>query len=131
MSNDPLVKVNSIGPAPERRCLSCGRRDAKERLMRFVRCERGETTLVVWDRHQQSPGRGGYVHPNLQCWARMSEPKRWRYGFRVTVESAEVQSVLVEVRNELVAATSSEEKNGGIARKFRPASMRNGIGREL
>lgn len=61
-----------------RRCVSCGRSEAKGLLLRFVCGEKG----FEWDALHVKPGRGGYVHPQVRCWSRMSEVNRWRFALR-------------------------------------------------
>ena len=61
-----------------RRCIACGRSEGKAELLRFVLGKSG----FEWDPHHTKPGRGGYVHPRVVCWSRMSEVKRWRLALR-------------------------------------------------
>lgn len=49
-----------------RTCVGCRRTDDRAALRRYVRTEQG----LVLDEDRRAPGRGAWVHPDPQCWAR-------------------------------------------------------------
>ena len=38
---------------------------------------------IVWDQEQGRPGRGAYLHPELQCLSRLANPRLWERALRV------------------------------------------------
>jgi uncharacterized protein len=68
---------------PIRTCLGCGVVDQQSALFRIV-CA-GDGTLSV-DEKRCAGGRGGYLHPNPECWARFTQRKGAVRSFRAAVE---------------------------------------------
>lgn len=52
---------------PVRTCVGCRRRDQQTVLLRVVRVVADEGDLAVVDEHRSLPGRGAWLHPDLQC----------------------------------------------------------------
>ena len=50
--------------APQRMCIACRASDGKRDLIRLVRTADG----VHLDASGKMPGRGAYVHPQVNCW---------------------------------------------------------------
>jgi predicted RNA-binding protein YlxR (DUF448 family) len=66
-----------------RTCLGCGAVDQQGALIRIVRDPAG--TLAV-DAPRRAGGRGGYLHPRPQCWARFTQRKGPVRSFRAAVD---------------------------------------------
>jgi predicted RNA-binding protein YlxR (DUF448 family) len=66
-----------------RTCLGCGAVDQQGALIRIVRETAG--TLSV-DAQRRAGGRGGYLHPSPQCWARFTQRKGPVRSFRAAVD---------------------------------------------
>lgn len=64
---------------PERTCLFCRRSSPKKELLRFV----WDGLKIVWDRHQDRPGRGGYCHRRVECLTRLTEMALWNRALKV------------------------------------------------
>src|SRR4029077_16952151 len=56
------VKV-AAGPKPERTCIACMKRDSKSAMIRIAVVN----GRVEVDFAARQPGRGGYLHPTLEC----------------------------------------------------------------
>ena len=52
---------------PVRTCVGCRRRDQQTVLLRVVRVAGDGGDLAVVDGHRSLPGRGAWLHPDLQC----------------------------------------------------------------
>lgn len=93
------AEVYTVGS--ERSCCICRGRAPKYRLARFV-CIGG---CLRFDRDQQLPGRGAYVHRSAHCVARAAQPARWERALRLEagrLDAAQVAIVFKEVLEELV-----------------------------
>ena len=49
---------------PQRKCIGCGRKNEKVRLVRVVATRDGD---IVWDQRQCREGRGAYLCPGVDC----------------------------------------------------------------
>lgn len=57
-----------LGQGPVRTCVGCRRRDLAARLVRVVLADAdGGQPAVVVDLARRLPGRGAWLHPELQC----------------------------------------------------------------
>jgi len=82
--------------ACERTCCICRSKGDKRTLIRVVVAE---GRLVV-DDLQSLPGRGGYVHPTVECVSRMGQAQRWERALRiqgVSLEASQVAQVVKEL----------------------------------
>jgi uncharacterized protein len=52
---------------PLRTCLGCRRRGARSVLLRLVAVEVDGAAAVVLDNDRTMPGRGAWLHPDLEC----------------------------------------------------------------
>ena len=71
------------GHIPIRTCISCGKRQKKQDMLRLVV---DETGLLGPDPERTQPGRGRYVCPEIECIAALREcrrPKAFLRPFRV------------------------------------------------
>ena len=53
---------------PQRRCIGCRRSGDRSVLLRFAVVERDGVSTVVLDEQRILPGRGAWLHPDLECW---------------------------------------------------------------
>ena len=90
-----------------RSCLFCRAAARKNELLRFVR--RGSE--VLWDKDQNMPGRGAYVHMRLECVRRMVAPARWEKALRAAPIGAEALRTLM--RDLLVLKLKAVEPDAG------------------
>ena len=58
----------------------CRSKGEKRKLARLV-CLSDST--LVWDEGWSAPGRGAYVHLNLECLSKMSQLGRWERALRL------------------------------------------------
>ena len=80
----------------ERTCCICRSKGDKTTLIRLVV---SEGKLVV-DELQQLPGRGGYVHPTVECVSRMGQAQRWERALRLkgaSLEASQVSQVVMQL----------------------------------
>ena len=54
----------SRGHCPQRKCIGCGRKEEKARLVRVVASRDGH---IIWDQMQCREGRGAYLCPGQEC----------------------------------------------------------------
>lgn len=66
---------------PIRTCMGCGRKAEKAALIRVVNAP-GSTLRV--DLHQRLPGRGAWLHPHKDCYARARKTGRLTRSIRLT-----------------------------------------------
>lgn len=66
-----------------RTCLGCGTTDPQRALLRIVRA--GSGGLAV-DSDRRLGGRGGYLHPNADCWAGFARRKGPVRSLRAAVD---------------------------------------------
>jgi predicted RNA-binding protein YlxR (DUF448 family)/ribosomal protein L7Ae-like RNA K-turn-binding protein len=78
---EPLT-VTAGGPTPERQCIVCRRRAARDVLLRLVRAPAGE---VVADLGQSLPGRGAHCCPARRCLESVIRPAILSRAFRTQV----------------------------------------------
>ena len=67
------------GHIPIRTCISCGKKRAKDDLIRLYLDEKGR---VGKDINGKMPGRGAYVCKNRSCQEKLSKNKRFKRLFR-------------------------------------------------
>ncbi len=61
-----------------RRCLGCQESDSTEKLLRCV----AQDNRVVVDEKGRLPGRGAWVHRNLECLSQSLRRRAWGRAFR-------------------------------------------------
>lgn len=66
-----------------RTCLGCGAADQQSALLRVVRDAAGSLRI---DADRRAGGRGGYLHPRPDCWARFAQRKGPVRSLRVAVD---------------------------------------------
>lgn len=56
-------------PRPERTCVGCRKKAARDQLVRLVRGGSPEDAVprIVVDERSSAPGRGAWVHPDARC----------------------------------------------------------------
>jgi predicted RNA-binding protein YlxR (DUF448 family) len=77
-----------------RTCLGCGLVDQQAALYRIVRGENGALSL---DEPRCARGRGGYLHPHPQCWARFTQRKGPVRSFRAAVDRPARTALVVQL----------------------------------
>ncbi|MCX7688908.1 MAG: YlxR family protein [Fimbriimonadales bacterium] len=77
---------------PVRRCAACMRTAPKSHLLRFVRLP--QTQQVVFDPHQNLPGRGAYLCPQKACLLRALKRNALSRALRTPVPSALLEALL-------------------------------------
>jgi predicted RNA-binding protein YlxR (DUF448 family) len=83
----------------ERTCCVCRSKEGKEELARLVFAD----GALVWDRNFSAPGRGAYVHQNLECLSKLSQIARWERSLRLpsgtlkTVQVSGLARVMLEI----------------------------------
>ena len=110
----------------ERTCCVCRSKREKRLLARIVSVD----DALVWDVHQNLPGRGGYVHLTPECVLKMGEPARWERVLKIssgTLRREQVAGVVRQLMSEVEALSTEERaiessdsvKRGGAAKKVR------------
>ena len=81
---DRTAAVDGSPAGPVRTCVGCRRRAQRSALLRVVRVEDGAEPRAVVDPGRSLPGRGAWLHPDLQCLdlaeRRRSVPRALRSG---------------------------------------------------
>jgi hypothetical protein len=85
--------VSKKGHRPQRTCLGCGARDAKENLIRLA--VTNERELIIDDRL----GRGGYLHGRPECWQAFLGRKSQYRAFRVEVGREQREQLIRRLRS--------------------------------
>lgn len=105
----------------ERTCCICRSKGDKRTLIRLVA---SQGRLVV-DDLQRLPGRGGYVHPTVDCVSRMGQSQRWERVLRVegaSLEASQVSQVVKELMTRvggLVNLSEDGSANRGRTKRVR------------
>lgn len=105
----------------ERTCCICRSKGDKRTLIRLV----AQGGALVIDDHQRLPGRGGYVHPSVECLSRMGQAQRWERALRLkgaSLEASQVSRVVMELMTRVrgsVAPSEDRAAGKGQARKIR------------
>ncbi len=99
----------------ERTCVICRSSGKKGGLARIV--ARGNAP--VWDVEQSLPGRGGYVHVEVSCLAKMAQVGRWERALRMasgTLDVAELRRLVTELMAEATRGAGPAPKGSAPAR---------------
>jgi predicted RNA-binding protein YlxR (DUF448 family) len=105
----------------ERTCCICRSKGDKRTLIRLVA---QDGVLIIDDQHRL-PGRGGYVHPTIECVSRMGQPQRWERAFRLkgaSLEASQVSRVVMELMTRVRGSVAPSEDGGtrkGQAKRIR------------
>ncbi len=75
---------------PERTCVACGRSDAKEGLVRFVRSKDGAVTC---DKSGRLAGRGAYLCANTTCFEAAEKRDRLSRALKCQLSSEDYQQL--------------------------------------
>jgi len=73
-----------------RTCVACGKSDAKNGLVRFVRSKDG---AVFCDTSGRAPGRGAYLCADEACFAKAAKQGRLNRALRCQLSSEDHQSL--------------------------------------
>jgi len=87
---------------PKRKCIGCGFKQEKFRLLRVIATKDG---AVVWDKKQRMEGRGGYLCPRQECFELAIKRRGFQKAFRHNVEVNE--GLWLEVGSYLYAKSQS------------------------
>jgi hypothetical protein len=87
---------------PKRKCIGCGFKQEKFRLLRVVATK---DDAVVWDKKQRLEGRGGYLCPRQECFELAVKRRGFQKAFRRNVEVNE--GLRLEVGSYLYAKSQS------------------------
>ncbi|MBW2647001.1 MAG: YlxR family protein [Deltaproteobacteria bacterium] len=79
---------------PERSCIGCGRKQAKNELIRFVCDNEG---LVIPDIQHKFGGRGAYLCSNEKCLQAAIRGNKFSRAFRRKVDDSEVAAKRLDV----------------------------------
>ena len=79
-----------------RTCLGCGMVDRQATLLRIVRDAAG--TLGI-DAPRRAGGRGGYLHPHPDCWARFAQRKGPVRSLRVAVDRPTRAALIAQLQS--------------------------------
>jgi hypothetical protein len=91
----PLLSVPAGGRrTPERQCIVCRRRTARDRLVRLVCAPSGE---LVADLGRALPGRGAHCCPARRCLESVVRPPQLSRAFRTQVSAPEPASWLAGI----------------------------------
>lgn len=95
----------------ERTCCICRSKGDKRTLIRLV----AQEGVLVVDDQQRLPGRGGYVHGNVECLSRMGQPQRWERALRLkgaSLEASQVSRVVMELMTRVRGSVAPSEDRG-------------------
>ena len=88
--------TNSAAPAraPQRRCVACGARRDKGGLIRLVRGAGGDgAPRLRVDERARAGGRGAYLCPRAECWARAADGKALARALRGPIAAADLATL--------------------------------------
>ncbi len=94
-----------------RTCLFCRAREAKEKLCRFVYDGKG----LRWDKKQNLPGRGAYIHARVDCIKRMVALGKWENHLKLpagALDVVNVRELMQEVLNEVLSLDVGSDGRG-------------------
>ena len=100
----------------ERTCVICRSTGNKGTLARIV--ARGNAP--VWDVEQSLPGRGGYVHVEVDCLAKMAQAGKWERALRMasgTLDVVELRRVATELMAEASRGAGQAPEGAAPARQ--------------
>jgi predicted RNA-binding protein YlxR (DUF448 family) len=91
-------KLASPAAGPERTCIACMKRDSKSAMIRIA-VVNGKVEADFAARH---PGRGGYLHPTLECADKfvVSKVKEFR-ALRRKIDSSERHLIAAAIKQRL------------------------------
>lgn len=79
---------------PLRRCMGCNESKPKKELVRVVRSPQGEISL---DLVGKKPGRGAYLCPSVQCFAKARKAKRLERALETQIPPEVYESIEQEI----------------------------------
>lgn len=79
-----------------RTCLGCGTVDRQAALLRVVRDAAGSLGI---DAQRRAGGRGGYLHPRPECWARFAQRKGPVRSLRAAVDRATRAALVAQLQS--------------------------------
>jgi predicted RNA-binding protein YlxR (DUF448 family) len=88
----------------ERTCIICRSVAEKWTLLRFS----AKGSALVVDREQANPGRGAYVHEQVNCLSRMGQPARWERALKLGEKALEPTTVIALGRELLSEAQKGQ-----------------------
>jgi len=91
--------VSRRGHVPKRTCLGCGMTDSQAALLRIVRD--GSGLGVDFDR--RLGGRGGYLHPNADCWAGFARRKGTVRSLRAAIDRPARAALVAQLQQRAVS----------------------------
>ena len=83
---------------PLRTCLGCGAVDAQPALLRVVRDAAGGLAI---DGKRRAGGRGGYLHPFPECWAKFVHRKGPVRSLRASVDRPARAALVAELQRRI------------------------------
>lgn len=83
-----MAKRNYV---PLRTCLGCGKRDARERLIRLTARSDGQIGIDVAGAGQ---GRGGYLHEIASCWQEFVRRKSHYRAFHMELSKSAKEQLI-------------------------------------
>jgi len=79
--------------APQRMCIACQESDGKRDLIRLVRAADG----VLLDQSGKRPGRGAYVHPQVNCWEKALAGSLIQKALRTKISAENLKTLSLSV----------------------------------
>ena len=81
---------------PSRTCIGCGTQKSKTELIRIVKTQSGEIKL---DKTGKLPGRGAYICPIADCFAKAVASKGLERSFKMPIEKSVYDKLAKELEN--------------------------------
>ncbi|WP_051196683.1 YlxR family protein [Jonesia quinghaiensis] len=92
--------------APERTCIGCRQRDAQDHLLRLVLRQRTTThrlmqRSLVPDASRRLPGRGAWIHPEIDCVTVTQRKRAWLRAFKISgdVDASTLDELMASIRS--------------------------------
>ncbi|MGH7787942.1 MAG: YlxR family protein [Candidatus Binatia bacterium] len=79
---------------PMRTCLGCGSNAPQAELLRIAREPSGALRI---DAQRRAGGRGGYLHPQPECWTRFAQRKGPVRSLRVSIDRPQRAALIAEL----------------------------------
>ncbi|QQB16168.1 YlxR family protein [Brevibacterium sp. 2SA] len=85
----------NVGSAPRRTCIACRKTANRDELVRFVH-RPDEQPAIVRDVSATLPGRGAWIHPDVECLMKARTPAPFARAFRTKITASDLPELDIE-----------------------------------
>ena len=87
--------MGTIKKQPQRQCIGCRQMKDKKSLVRIIKCDEG----ILLDETGKKNGRGAYICPNADCFAKAVASKGLERSFKMPIEKSVYDKLAKELEN--------------------------------